>query len=242
MDKIEEKKKLIVKIIVAIVIIVIISASFIASKFEDADYENFEIENMIQDSKENEDIEENERIEKIEDNKEIEDDAENEVNNEDEKRKEDEEKIKVYVVGEVNEPGVVELTKGARIEDAIEAAGGAKKQANLKVINLAHCVEDEERIYVPNINEKEPEIEYVSKEGGSEREDKTIKQENIKVNINTGGTEELKKLPGVGDSLAQRIIDYRKENGNFKTAEDLKNVSGIGDKKFESMKKFIVLK
>ena len=93
---------------------------------------------------------------------------------------------------------------------------------------------------IPNIGENE--VEYISTENGDNVIEKTPNSNNSKVNINTGGVEELKALPGVGDLLAQKIIDYREENGKFKTIDDLKNVSGIGDKKFESMKEYVSVK
>lgn len=153
---------------------------------------------------------------------------------------EKEDKIKVYVTGAVNSPGVIELEEGARIQDAINLAGGTKEEANLENVNLAYCLEDGQKLYIPNINEKE--VEYISTENGDNVIEKTPDSNNFKVNINTGGVEELKTLPGVGDSLAQKIINYRNENGKFKTVDDLKNVSGIGEKKFESMKKYVKIK
>lgn len=152
----------------------------------------------------------------------------------------EENKIKVYVTGEVNSPGVIELEEGARIEDAISLAGGTTEKANLQDVNLAYCLEDGTKLYIPNINEKN--VEYLTSENGENIIENNSSSSETKVNINTGDIEELKKLPGVGDSLAQKIIDYRTQNGKFKSIEDLKNVSGIGDKKFESMKEFIVLK
>lgn len=149
-------------------------------------------------------------------------------------------KIKVYVTGAVNFPGVIELEEGARIQDAIKLAGGAKEDANLEKVNLAYCLEDGQKLYIPNIGENE--VEYISTENGDNVIEKNPNSNNSKVNINTGGVEELKALPGVGDLLAQKIIDYREENGKFKTVDDLKNVSGIGDKKFESMKEYVSVK
>ena len=149
-------------------------------------------------------------------------------------------KIKVYVTGAVNFPGVIELEEGARIQDAINLAGGAKEDANLEKVNLAYCLEDGQKLYIPNIGENE--VEYISTENGDNVIEKNPNSNNSKVNINTGGVEELKALPGVGDLLAQKIIDYREENGKFKTIDELKNVSGIGDKKFESMKEYVSVK
>lgn len=141
------------------------------------------------------------------------------------------EKIKVYVAGEVYSPGVFELEYGDRIEDAINLAGGVTENANLKNINLAYALEDGEKLYIPNINENDVNEENFFAE----------KKNNSKININKSGIEQLITLPGVGNSLAQKIISYREENGKFKRIEDLKNVSGIGDKKYESLKELITI-
>lgn len=145
----------------------------------------------------------------------------------------DTQKIKVYVTGEVNSPGVFEMDENSRIEDAINLAGGLTPNANIKNVNLAFILEDGQKLYIPNINDKD--IEYISKENGENIID-NAKSNNSKININKATLEELQSLPGVGASTAQRIITYRTENGKFKSIEDLKNVSGIGDKKFESLK------
>lgn len=145
--------------------------------------------------------------------------------------------IKVYVAGEVNSPGVIELEEGSRIEDAIEGAGGVKAEANLKNINLAYEVSDGEKIYIPNFSE-ESEEESVPEPNASSSNTNT----KGKVNINKATATELTSVPGIGASTAQKIITYREENGKFQTIEDVKKVSGIGDSKFESMKDFIAVK
>lgn len=142
-------------------------------------------------------------------------------------------KIKIYVTGEVNNPGVFEMNENSRIEDAINLAGGLTSSANIKNVNLAFVLEDGQKLYIPNINDKE--IEYISKENGENIID-GIKSSGSKININKASLEELQSLPGVGPSLAQKIITYRTENGKFNSIDDLKNVSGIGDKKFEGLK------
>lgn len=149
-------------------------------------------------------------------------------------------KIKVYVTGEVNNPGVIELEEGARIEDAINLSGGATIIADLSKVNLAYTLEDGQKLYIPSINDEE-DITYLTKENGDGVIEEN-EENNEKININTASISELTNLPGVGEALAQRIIDYRNENGKFKDIEDLKNVSGIGDKKFESLKEYIIIK
>ncbi len=145
--------------------------------------------------------------------------------------------IKVYVTGEVNNPGVIELPEGSRIEDAINLSGGITNLANLSEVNLAYSLEDGQKLYIPSIND-EAETQYISVENG-EKVIENGKSNSSKVNINRGDINELKNLPGVGEALAQRIITYRNENGKFKNVEDLKNVSGIGEKKYDSLKEYI---
>ena len=121
------------------------------------------------------------------------------------------EKIKVYVIGEVQRPGVVELEEGARIEEAIILAGGTTQYSDLSKINLAYRLEDGQKISVPSIKDNSNE-EVIENEEAVENDNSN----NTKININTGEISELTNLPGVGEALAQRIITYRKENGKFK--------------------------
>lgn len=149
--------------------------------------------------------------------------------------------IKVYMTGEVNNPGVIELEEGARIQDAIEGAGGIKPEANLKDVNLAYEVEDGEKIYIPNVSEETTET---TESAGTATESSTGSSSNSKgkININKATASELTAIPGVGESTAQKIIAYREENGKFKAIEDIKNVSGIGDSKFNNIKDYIAVK
>lgn len=147
-------------------------------------------------------------------------------------------KIKVYITGEVKNQGVIELEEGDRIADAIEKAGGQTEQASLKNVNLAYQLEDGQKIYIPNINDTETEI--IDDGASGVVDDATIKQ--TVVNINKADEKELQSLNGIGESLATSIVQYRKENGKFETIEDLKNVPGIGDSKFENIKEYIKVK
>jgi len=141
--------------------------------------------------------------------------------------------IKVYVTGAVNNPGVIELEEGSRIQDAIEGVGGITNEANIKNINLAYEVSDGEKIYIPNLSEDSDEnIEDSSNQ----------KNQNGKVNINKATVSELTNVPGIGASTAEKIIAYRDKNGKFKTIEDIKNVSGIGQNKYENIKDHITVK
>lgn len=135
--------------------------------------------------------------------------------------------IKVHIDGEVINPGVIEIEEGERVIDAIELAGGLTDEANIKNINLAYVLEDAMKIHIPNINDEEVE---------------NIVQEQLKININTASVEELQKLDGIGSSMAQKIVTYRKENGKFNSIDDLKNISGIGDSKLDKIKNNIYVK
>ena len=123
--------------------------------------------------------------------------------------------------------------------DAIEAAGGTLEEADLSKINLAYILEDGEKIYIPSMNDKEEE-EYISSNSGDNSSNKN--QEKLMININTATQEQLQKLPGIGASIATRIINYRKENGKFQDIMDIKNVSGIGESKFNNIKNYICIK
>lgn len=152
-----------------------------------------------------------------------------------------EENIKVYIIGEVKTPGVIELNAGSRLEDAIILAGGTTNLSDLSKINLAIVLEDGQKIYIPSINENgNDNLQEVEKleEYDTNNNFKVAK----KININTATITELCSLSGVGESLANKIIKYREENGKFKTIEDLKNVNGIGDKKYESLKDYVCVK
>ena len=151
-----------------------------------------------------------------------------------------EEKIIVHVVGAVKNQGVVEIEKGLRIVDVINAAGGISEETDLSKINLAYIVEDGQKIYVPSINDQET-TEIITKDAGENVLEKDNENSN-KVNINTASQTELETLNGVGPSTALKIINYRKENGDFEKIEDIKNVPGIGDAKFESLKEEICIK
>lgn len=162
---------------------------------------------------------------------------------EDEKENISNKEITVYVSGEVNKSGVVTLKEGDRLAVAVEKLGGTTKKADLNNINLAIRVKDEEHYIIPKIGEaKQEDLKDVN--NTKDIENAEIKNENTakdssKININTATLEELDKLPGVGEATANKIISHRVENGQFKTIEDIKNVNGIGDKKFEKMKELI---
>jgi len=218
--------------------------------------------------------------------------------------------IKVYVVGEVNKPGVVTLKKGQIIQDAIELAGGPTEDADIENINLAYELRENVMIRVMSksettgqdigeegdmqvaagntenkstaagsnsprivsrrmfpaeqaktvqaqmmqkaIREKAPTMGCFrnsrykgQRRGGSRRENasssENSKTANSKININTATVEELDSLPGIGPAIAAKIVAYREQNGKFKSIEDIMNVSGIGQSKFNNIKDFITV-
>lgn len=160
--------------------------------------------------------------------------------------------IIVHIAGCVKYPGIVSLKEGDRISDAINVAGGLTEFASIKNVNLAYVLEDGQKIYIPSNDEiLDPNFsqEIITQEAGdqilvdsSSSSSSITATSNPIINLNTATQTELETIPGIGPSLALKIIDYRKENGNFTTKEDIKNVSGIGESKYESMKDFICVK
>lgn len=155
----------------------------------------------------------------------------------------EDEDIVIHVTGAVKKQGIVKVKQGSRISDIIDAAGGITDKADLSKINLAYAIQDGQKIYIPSITDKE-DINTVTEDAGTN----IIKEENAnnskkeKVNINKASQTELETLSGIGPSTALKIINYRNENGNFKKIEDLKNVPGIGESKFENIKEDICVK
>lgn len=174
--------------------------------------------------------------------------VENISNEETDKENEEEKgKIKVHISGAVKNEGVIELEEGARLIDGIEKVGGFTEEAYTKDINLASILEDGMKIYVYTKKEMEEgntlennnnilKNEIVSNQGS------TTSTKNEKINLNKATEEELDTLPGIGESTAKKIIEYRKEKGTFKNIEELKEVSGIGDAKFDKIKDLVTVK
>ena len=161
--------------------------------------------------------------------------------------KETEEKnIFVHIAGCVQKEGMLELSSNSRIADAIEKAGGLTQEADLSDINLAYLLEDGMKIYIPNQNERQENNEKTENTAKTEStpsmqiQDTNTKQ-NV-ININTATQEELDTLPGIGPATATKIIEYRKEKGKFKQKEEIKEVSGIGEAKYEKIKEYISIK
>ena len=153
----------------------------------------------------------------------------------------------IHITGSVKNPGIVKLKEGSRIEDAIEAAGGLTENADITKVNLAYVVEDGTKIKIPSASEEDIGDEDIidSKSGDNIIiEENTISSNNSKqtININKATEKEFETLPGIGPSLASKIIEYRNQNGKFGSIEDIKNVNGIGDNKYEKIKDLITVK
>lgn len=132
----------------------------------------------------------------------------------------------VHVDGMVGMPGVYELTEGARVSDAVTAAGGLAGGADTSSLNLAAPLADGEKVYVPAEGEEATTSSEGASSGGL-------------VNLNNASVEQLDELPGVGEATARAIIEDREANGPFTTPEDLMRVSGIGEKKFAKLEGMI---
>ncbi|WP_343344051.1 helix-hairpin-helix domain-containing protein [Terrisporobacter petrolearius] len=152
-------------------------------------------------------------------------------------------KITVYISGEVSKPGIVSLNEGERLATAVEKVGGTTKKADLDGVNMAIKVQDEMHYIIPKIGEvAKHNTSQVVKEGDVNDVNQDESSKTSQININTATLEELDTLPGVGEATANKIVNHRGESGNFKSIEEIKNVNGIGDKKFEDMKDLICVK
>jgi competence protein ComEA len=141
--------------------------------------------------------------------------------------------IRVYVSGAVINADVYELPPDSIVQEAIAAAGGADGEADLETINLAKVLNDGDQVYVPRIGEAPTPAPQA--EGGA------APVATGPINLNTATQAELETLPGIGPSIAGRIIEYREANGPFATIEDIQNVSGIGPAIFEDIKDLITV-
>ncbi len=144
--------------------------------------------------------------------------------------------VVVFVSGKVANPGVVVLSEGARVGDAIGAAGGFTQDANTDCNNLARVLVDGEQVHVPSIDENVPADQAPAQAAGSDVGSPAAGQSaSGLVNINTATQEELESLPGVGPATAAKIVASREQDGPFSSPDDLKRVSGIGEKKYASL-------
>ena len=226
------------KIIISVILLIILAIGFVIYILagNSNDYSTLDLENdALVDSGKNVENEQENSMQSA-DNTNVTDDG-NDIDNTNQVTEEVVE-IAVHITGEVKKQGLIYLKEGSRVADAIEKAGGETENADLSQIDLAYVLQDGQKIYVPNKNEKISQ--YITGNSGNndteENNTSNSSKEDSKVNINTANQSELDSLPGIGPSIAQKIIDYREENGNFKTIEELQNVKGIGDAKYEEIK------
>lgn len=207
----DKKDKLIIALIIGIVIV--LSHNFVSSqKSDDLVFEN--ISSSLDDKKQT----------KL-------------INNNDNKEKNEKATIKkIHISGEINKPGVYEINDDYRLEDLVNDAGGLTENADLNKINLALKLEDQMRIIIPNVNDKDNNENNMT----SQLISPINQNDNKKVDINTADKSELMILPNIGEKRADAIVEYRQKN-KFNKIEDIKNVSGIGDKYFDAMKDMIVV-
>lgn len=158
--------------------------------------------------------------------------------------------IYVHIDGYVNNPGVYQIKENERINVLIEKAGGLKNGYSIKNINLAAKLSDGDKVYIPSIEEEKTlgnqnnnNVNTIGKHtnNGNNLNNNVSITKNNKININTANVSELKQITGIGESTANKIIDYRQNVGKFKKIEDIKEVKGIGESKFESLKNKITI-
>jgi len=245
------KNKYVIFIIIVFLIITCFVINKIAKRYNYVDSNEIVSEEEINHSNDEKDLlldKEAEKAGKQEEEENVDDSESVEVGEENE--------IYVYITGEVAVPGVVVLSENSRIIDAINKAGGTTNKANVSKVNLAYVLKDGMKINIPNDSDlkENSNFEYITMSSGDGKNDNVFEStsskpiaesngfNNIKtVNINTATQTELETLPGIGPSTALKIINYRNENGKFKSIEDIKNVSGIGDSKFDTLKKYITV-
>ncbi|HFI0122781.1 TPA: helix-hairpin-helix domain-containing protein [Streptococcus suis] len=143
----------------------------------------------------------------------------------------------IDVKGAVEKPGLYTLEAGARVNDAVEAAGGLTSQADPKSINLAQKLSDEAVVYVASKDENISVVTSTTASSAMSQEEKNTSL----VNLNTATEADLQTISGIGSKRAADIIAYREANGGFKSVDDLNNVSGIGDKTMESIRSYVTV-
>ncbi len=147
----------------------------------------------------------------------------------------------IHITGAVKNPGVYQLKSTDRIVDAVKIAGGETEEANLDLINLAALLKDGQKIIVPykTYSETGDETNTNSYKNVESVYSSSSVSTSAKININTANANMLQALSGIGPVLSERIIEYRNQNGFFGVIDDIKDVSGIGEKKFEGIKDLI---
>ncbi|OYT68581.1 MAG: competence protein ComEA [Armatimonadetes bacterium JP3_11] len=154
--------------------------------------------------------------------------------------------LAVHVAGAVKQPGVYRLPPDSRVEDAIRHAGGATANADLDALNLAETLTDGQKIYVPRKGEAPPPTLATnathSTTQANPRRAKPTSAVRFPLDLNTATAEQLEAIPGIGPVLAQRIVDYRHTKGRFQSVDELLEVQGIGQKRLETMRPYVVVK
>ena len=135
------------------------------------------------------------------------------------------------VEGAVKHPGVYQFTNNMRIADAINLAGGLNRSADRKHIDLAKKLSDQQTVYIPLKGEIKTQPGQIADSGGSDNSGS-----DGKVNLNQADQNKLQSVNGIGEKRAAKIVDYRKSHGNFNQVDDLKKISGIGDKFLSNIK------
>ncbi|QNQ80581.1 helix-hairpin-helix domain-containing protein [Lactobacillus sp. PV034] len=147
-------------------------------------------------------------------------------------------KITCDISGAVKHGGVYTLKAGARLLDLIDAAGGLTEKAQIKAINRAQLLKDQDQIYIPHDGEK---VDPVMPTGGQNSNTSTDNTNKEQIHLNSASVADLQKLSGIGQKRAEQIIQFRDANGGFNQIEDITKVSGIGDKTFEKFKDQLAL-
>jgi competence protein ComEA len=148
--------------------------------------------------------------------------------------------VVVHVAGAVGAPGVHRLATGARVVDAVDAAGGALTEADLSRLNLAAPLEDGQQVYVPRVGEVPPVVAGAA-DGSPTGGEQPGEVDGGPVDVNTATAGELEALPGVGPSIAQAIVAYREEHGRFSSVDQLIEVRGIGDARLEQLRPLVTV-
>ncbi|MBO0482585.1 ComEA family DNA-binding protein [Candidatus Enterococcus courvalinii] len=141
------------------------------------------------------------------------------------------ERIYVDIKGSVKYPGVYSVAQSQRVQDLLTKAGGLTEDADTSQLNFAAKLVDQQLIYVPKIGE--------TRSDQSQNQTPTVTES--KININTADISELQELSGIGAKKAQDIINYREENGHFKSVEELQEISGIGEKTVEKLRNLVTI-